>query len=247
MFKAFPYIDIHPLNTIQDPIDCKKVLICDESFKTGFTYSIYEAYLQRVLPRSPKFSVQTLFKHINSENVETLNPPIVASLFCVEEDNHIKINENIRQVYDFDIKIKSDWDCLKKDFIKYTNMNGSVDLTCVISSTPLAWAAAQHFAEQIISECGIQPVFIFSPSPEGRVLELLTSFLLKLKNISVSFRKESINESFNVLIDLTCVTGFTALSHWELFQDIRKSDSKRLESDFNLIDQRQLFFPGNDN
>ena len=228
MFKAFPYVSTHP-NHEDDPNDqLKKIIICDESVKTGFSYSIYEVYIKRHLPNIQEFSIYTLFDHRNYIKLDTLLRPNTLSLFQVKNIHDIYAIMPPVKLMKPRMKITWTKDEFKENLIRYLAVNGRCDFTWLIASTPLSLAIARWFADQILSKCHHGNVFLFSPSQEGRVLAMLTAFWLKMDGIAVYFRIECVNdEMFRVLIDLTEVTGFTADCNWRLEKDDRKADPKR--------------------
>jgi len=227
-------VSTHPNHKDNPNNQLKKIIICDESAKTGFSYSIYEVYIKRHLPNIQEFSIYTLFDHRNYIKLDTLLRPNILSLFQVE---------NIHDIYGImppvklmKPRMKITWakDEFKENLKEYLAVNGRYDFTWLIASTPLSLAIARWFADQILSKCHHGKVFLFSPSQEGRVLAMLTAFWLKMDGIAVYFRIECVDNVFRVLIDLTEVTGFTAYRNWGLARDIDGKDADLIKTDFNL-------------
>lgn len=235
MFKVYPYIALHPLHDKNGFADRQNILILDESVKTGFTFSIFESYLEREESPVENLRVVALFEHEKYQRIETLRSPDIIPLFRIRNNNDLKAQHDLKNPGIFDFNGGTDildkiTDCI--------NVNGRLDYTTVISETQSAMAVAVSFCERIlrkIKETGKNRVFLYSPSPEGRVLSLLTGLFLKLKNVSVSYQVEAYENSLTVLIDLTLVTGFTAAHHWNLYRDSKNSSSRNLESRFDLL------------
>lgn len=238
MFKAYPYIAMHPLH---DPKPLKAqggVLICDESVKTGFTFSIFEAYSQRFEVPAERFVVQSVFEHEWYIDVETLHQPKIYSLFQVRDpSSRISCSSNKLSIPEMDLNLDTSHELLRA-VRECICKNGEVDYTNVIADTKTAMGVACFFAREILAgRCREdQEVFLFSPSPEGRVLGLLTAFVLKLWGVPVSFDTQKREQCFRVLVDLSLVTGFTACFQWELTIDAAQPTScMELKQEFDRL------------
>jgi hypothetical protein len=220
MFKAFPYIAVHPLHDPKSLAAPGGLLICDESVKTGFTYSILEAYARRFKSKPDRFVVQSIFEHDWYQDVETLNQPKIYSLFHVQDHKHtITPAKSKLHVPDVQLRLSQSLESMHELDTEQANSHKQLDYTYLIADTHAAISTAYLMARDIAEMCKGRDVFLFSPSPEGRVLGLLTAFVLRLWDVPVSFDREKREECFRALVDLTRVTGFTADFQWELVID----------------------------
>jgi hypothetical protein len=230
MFKAFPYIAVHPLHDPESLAAPGGLLICDESVKTGFTYSILEAYARRFQLRPDRFVVQSIFEHDWYQDVETLNQPKIYSLFHVQDHKHTIIPTKSKlRMPDVQLVLNQSLESMQELDKKQANSHKQLDYTYLIADTHAALSTAYLMAQDIADRRKGRGIFLFSPSPEGRVLGLLTAFVLRLWDVPVTFDREKREECFKALVDLTRVTGFTADFQWELVTDspreLRAKDS----------------------
>jgi len=220
MFKVFPYMATHPIHEDEDDATRPDhVAICDESIKTGFTYSAYENYLKRHLPTVREFSIATLFAHENYVRVDTRHKPDIFALFKVRATHEIEGRLADLLLVRPEVALPRDWASFEKRLEASIKIGDRNDFTYMIADTGIALGISSRFAASIEEQARGRPVFIYSPSREGRVLAMLTGFWLRMRRTEISFRRERAEESYRVLIDLTRVTGFTASFHWELFTD----------------------------
>ncbi len=230
MFKMFPYIATHPLHEDRGT-SVSDILILDECIKTGFTFSCYETYITRELDIDkdriklyPLFDFTYYKKIIDSKyspfiklkrkNLENTN-------IIIDKINKTKIDKNIKlQINKFDTsKMHSLFDLCKCE-----EDDKKIDFYPLLTDSNFMWYIAYKFKSQIdalLKEKETNTTFIFSPSPEGKVLALLTSFLLKIdgRKVKLKYPNEHTpnNENSKIIkiaIDLSIDTGYTLASQW---------------------------------
>lgn len=257
LFKTKPYVATHPIHKETNE-DFHSIYIFDETYKTGFTYSLYEAYLSRNFHgKNLSTNLGVIFKFDEYSGSDIGNVLNVKSLFDLNSAK-IPINKS-----DVEFILKS----YKKELFlapKEINIeeligslvyetpqvidrqaggNGRLDFTFLLTNTDVVLAMCTRFKniiEQSIVKNGKKDVFLFSASPEGEVLSLFTGFLLRLSNVNVTFKSpdtELLQKTTKVAIDLTHNTGFSLASRWGIFSEGRfdKAQIDRLNSDFDLI------------
>jgi hypothetical protein len=162
--------------------------------------------------------------------VETLNQPKIYSLFHVQDHKHTIIPTKSKlRMPDVQLVLNQSLESMQELDKKQANSHKQLDYTYLIADTHAALSTAYLMAQDIADRRKGRGIFLFSPSPEGRVLGLLTAFVLRLWDVPVTFDREKREECFKALVDLTRVTGFTADFQWELVTDspreLRAKDS----------------------
>ncbi len=224
MFKAFPYIAIHPLHArVKDPdrVDIRKLIICDETVRTGFTYSIFEGYLANRMPKLNSVIILTLFEYLHYEKVETLRVPDLNSV-CVISDHQRFDLPATDQVSPLPLPQFGVAD--RREFVsrlsRLIRLDGRYDLTFLLSNSLFLFFVCGELADAVKEKAAGKDVFIFSPSAGGRLLAMITAFLLRLRGVRVHFTFDPAANWYRILIDLAFVTGFTASYYWSVFQNL---------------------------
>ena len=219
MFKAFPYIHIHPLHQDSMKNTGGRALVFDESVKTRFTYSLFKAFIDRNAFHSfDSYEIFTLFAHQEYLPVETYKRPWVQALMQVDQGG-IKYTRPAHAP----APICLDWQAsdlvrkapeIRDALVVHCDGIKRYDLTYLMANTRSALAVAEYVAQMIIEE-GHDRVFLFAPSAVGRVLSLCVGYVLKREKINVVYDVKNRNECHKVLIDMSFVTGFTAKHEWK--------------------------------
>ncbi len=257
MFKSIPFVSMYPrVRDIDGNI--MRAIIFDESIKTGYTYSLFDAHLQNLFGREVETITYPLFNFVTYEKVVASNVEslcIVKNLYDYPHEYIADISVsplfNPIEIKKIDIEIVSGEeekrDILNKiiDVVKYKKEGEHrIDLTLILTNTKATLFIAKLFANKIKESYKGKKVFIFSPSSEGQVIALWTAFLLKLQDIDVylnidTIKKNNIKEEnlFKVAIDISLDTGFTLAYRWcmENNKPFKVEDIKDKISWFDLI------------
>ena len=247
LFQPFPYILFQPDHKgwTSDALQSGRVVVCDESVKTGFTFSILEAHLRRVRRTLPcVLEVWSLFRHMDYQPVETKMTPVIRPLFAVNDkilhllsSREFSDDAEPRQVQKWPLDIVGK----KKltEYLKTQQKNTDADrfdYTRIIADTRATFSLAFYFSQQIVEKRPKKdyPVFLFAPSACGRVLALATAYFLRCLNNGLNVRfvnsperakkAENAGSRNTFLVDLTLVTGFTAEHSWRMLTDRKCTD-----------------------
>jgi hypothetical protein len=260
LFQAFPYIAFQPEHNGWMPGDLQsgRVVVCDESVKTGFTFSILEAHIRRVRRTMPKaLEIWSLFRHRDYLPVETKSTPLIRPLFTVDDRimhpvipfREFEDDESLRQVHCWPQDKGGNATKGPDDFLKKpqtTSGPDRFDYTRIIADTRATLSLAYHFSQQIVQKKpdNSHPVFLFAPSACGRVLALATGYFLRRSDDNLKLRfvnslerakkAELAGPDNTFLVDLTRVTGFTAKHGWRMLTDRRCDDP---------VDIDQIMYP----
>jgi hypothetical protein len=210
----------HDIDSRQDdPVKPIKLVTFDESIKTGYTLSSFEAYVKRYYHPETQISTYTLFD-FNFERVHGLRSKI-NSLFVKEKHGaDLSLNRRISSGAEHFVSLS--WEIsadsiIQAKVIDLIKNNNRIDLIFLLCNTPFILSLCRKFANDIehyIKNDRNVPILLFSPSKEGRVLMLITSLLLNLDGFKIKLTEKSLREFiykegfFRVSIDLSMTTGF---------------------------------------
>lgn len=237
MFKVFPYVTLHP---IVKNLEIGKIIVTDESIKTGFSYSLFKTYLTKsISPKLPTLYVHpflffTDYKRVITE--EYIKPLISISL----EKEEIDIPYKKLEIQYISVNFTQSKESIKKEIEEnlFRGNQKRLDLSPYISGQKTILLFSKLFAERIKEKCNKKDVLIFSPSPKGRVLALWTAYLLKSDGINVYFDTNVLNENkeiCKIAIDSSTDTGFTLAHRW--YSKINKKfDADKIRDIINEFD-----------
>ncbi len=263
LFKTKPYVATHPIHIDQPKIDFKNIIVFDECFKTGFTYSLYESYLVRNLYYS-NVSIYgySLFDFTYYKRIEFRKHPSLHSLVQLN-NNYLPLNfDELNLIERFVLNNLES----SLQFMQLSNMNElisklqytrkinqsagiesydikSVDLTFLLTNTHLVFSICFKFAsyinERIKNKGEKLTINLFTPSDDGQLLAIITALLLKLLyKFDVKFNElENFGSYFNVAIDLSFVTGFSLAYSYSIkkYGSYNPSNFNQLLKDFDAI------------
>ncbi len=268
LFKTKPYVATHPIHEEDTKkIFTSKILLFDESIKTAFTYSLYESYLKRNLfTHNHAIKLYSLFDFTKYKKIIKLD---YTSLYQLDKDL-FPINRNILEVLtkttnklNFSLDqisrtSKEQMNIIIKEIAHKFKKDHKFDFTYLLTNSFVSWQIAYLFAEKILNYLSVstqnvstqnvstKKIYIFSPSGEGEILSLLTTFILKLLNsdLKICFldKGEVINwplsqDDYLIAIDLSLITGFSLAYNWSIAKEGKYSPSQKINllSDFHLI------------
>ncbi len=235
MFKTFPYVSTHPIHSESDNLDFDTILICDESIKTGFTYSIYEGYLFRNCNKEVKTILYALFDFSYYKKLDTKQKNFNAL---------VELNENFSPFKSSIIVEMDKTIAIKKidieKIIDSATRDEGLDVTLIMTNSQVLFFICDRFKfiiKEMMTDKNKDSVLLFSPSPEGRVLALITSLLIKLDGGKVIFSSKSNASYLNVAIDISIDTGFTLAYESRMHQNasFRKEDIRSYLNTFDKI------------
>ena len=228
LFRCKPYVATHPIHR-DGEIDFHRIILFDESFKTGFTHSLYESYLVRNLPSA---SISTylycLFDFLFYDKI-TLSSHCSFSSLVKLNDNFIPVNKD---ELDFLITVNHEdhidlpdveelsMEEVISELMKHSSDHGRLDLTMLLSKTKILFCLCNRFKELIIKHnYDNKQVLIISPSADGEILALVTAFLLKMDGRDVAFYRDIASltgDKMIVAVDLIIETGFSLAYYWAM-------------------------------
>lgn len=202
--QPFPFVDLHP-DYLQNNLDNKKILIFDDSIKTGFTFSIFESvYFRQTKKQLKKYELLSLYY---DDNLHDLTAKIDKKYIL---DSTIKdittIDENFDIEYDKKENVISN---IKKMLEIHSD---KIDFSYFLSKKYFAFNISKIFADEIekeFKESEKDKIYLNSPSYEANPLIYLVAYILKSKQLSITFNQKNIDKSFNCFIDFTTHTFYT--------------------------------------
>lgn len=227
LFKSKPYVATNPIHQDKNNNSFNKIIVFDECFKTGFTYSLYESYITRNLYKSYlSASLYSLFDYTYYDKLRFKDSVNFHSLiklndinFPINYDEYDQLSKNINIYNDVEFKIINNNITDKLvDIIKYKdNDSEKMDLTFFLADTKVLFSICSLFANKILNMVnGLKSntIFISTASSDGEILTIVTAFLIKLKNIDdikikFGIDKNNCEDAVNVAIDLSFVSGFS--------------------------------------
>lgn len=228
LFKTKPYVAIHPIHSTHGK-NIKTILAFDESYKTGFTHSLYESYITRNMPLvRVNTTLCTLFKFNTYSGIpvgsntkissaielnDKLIPVNISDILFIARSEYPPIEYQIK-----DVKSEEIIDAIREA----TLSNGRLDLTFILSNTPALLYFCNKFTNIITSKLRKEKsIFLFSPSPDGEILCLFTQYILKTKGYHAitSANEFEFCNSQKVAMDLSVDTGFSLNYRWWVTQN----------------------------
>ncbi len=226
LFSARPYVATHPLHSDDNPSTFNRVLLFDESVKTGFTYTLYESYVQRNISNpSLKVLLLTLFDFCYYDRMLLNNHDSYDSLYKVEESLAVTPKSDSRLKSSDDcFNYRFDYKHVEKIFKSLAADDDDVDLVYVLSDTDSLLSVCSDFADLIDDSLvdKSKKIVLFSPSENGDVLAMMTAFLLKSRGRKISliydgdWQDGGRDECHIVGVDLSINTGFSMDYRWSI-------------------------------
>lgn len=227
LFSTRPYVATFPMHKENDCVNYDRVVLFDESLKTGFTYTLYESYILRNLNKcGVKVSLYTIFDFSYYKRISDTDSCLFESVFDV--NRHLKVSK--KNYFNF-VDAPKDFNYLSftykpiNDIIKsIRNKDKELDLYYLLSDTDSVFSVCSDFCDIIQEKCydAKKKVAIFSPSESGDVLAMFTALMLKIKGREIVFLQKSNvkslskNEAYFISIDLTFTSGFSVDYTWSI-------------------------------
>ncbi|MCL4400572.1 hypothetical protein M1316_01180 [Candidatus Parvarchaeota archaeon] len=256
-FQLYPYVAIEPRHTHpnlprydNELCDIKsnnnlRILIIDESIKTGFSLSALESYIEHSMfhIKEKESHVHALIDFKKYPKLPDLKSKLYSCL--VEQEGRFFLTTSVS-------KAKSMYwpnpitDNMLEDAINALKEGERLNLSYLIADTRFVLGLCRKFAEDIErviknNKNKTKRVLLFSPSNEGRILMFMTAFLLKMDDIDVGLTKQSWKEwreknNLKVSIDLSENTGFTLAKELSYALDIPLVlESESVTSDYDDV------------
>ena len=253
LFSARPYVTTHPIHKDEMSVSFNRVVLFDESLKTGFTYTLYESYVLRNIRRSTlKVFLFTIFDFFYYDRVAGIDADFFNSLYRV--DKSLVVEPIKRSFDDYNEGNQGGKVYAHKkisDVVRSLGLNSKgneIDLVYLMSDTDSVFSICSEFRDIVMRKCPdkTKKIELFSPSENGEVLAMMTGLLLRLKGYSVKFLYNNIqvnrSSSYYVSIDLSITTGFSVDYRWSILSekeylcDLSGEDYfEKLEKDLDVV------------
>ena len=270
LFNTRPYVATHPIHD-DHAGDCKrnveKIILFDESVKTGYTYSLYDLYMLRNMnDHDADVFFYTIFDFLDYKKVERLITKKYTSVIKYKKDEKISIPEqehltNTTSTYCKDgitYERKNIIDIIDNILTQQTTKNNAidkpkrVDLSFLLCDTDTLFTICDDFANQIHEKApNDRPVVLFAPLFNASILASITSFILKIKyELKAKIISEgnhlnsSTNNSYLVGIDLSLVSGFTMIYNWKVKQHKKFNTNENIDEGLKEFDLICIVFNG---
>ncbi|MDR3089694.1 MAG: hypothetical protein LBU39_07750 [Desulfobulbaceae bacterium] len=239
-FKGKPYCAIQPRHEhfANDEPSPPQLCIFDDCIRTGFTLSLYRAFSMRNAEEDKTLWFFPLFEYeyFRKYRIQEGNLTKDIHPFCIIPENktestqwkyyHRDLKEEIPvpTVFSYNRIERADVRRLI-EAIKYRKDEEkekatTIDLSYLLSNTEVLFAISDLFREQIercVNNTGKQICNIITASSEGKLLALVTGFLVKISSnnrIKVRFAKsheelQGEKEYLQIAVDLSVRTGFS--------------------------------------
>lgn len=262
LFKSFPYVATHPIHASTGGGDRRRMLICDETIKTGFTLGLYEAWLARSGHIGDGVRAHPLIVVDGYERIPDLSSEVAAPVLRIRRGEsgvqlwQTSVVDPQRGVSWPDALSRNDLDELSQS--PSITEKGYADWTYLLTDTRLVCAVARMFAEEIVRRVGERKattgrrpdVALYSPSGHGRILKLMLALRLKLDGETVILDKTEWRRRHRwcdggtlfVPVDMTLNTGTTLRYRMADFigePDLSEKDFGRLQQDALVLYRRQ--------
>lgn len=257
LFKIFPHLEIEPVHKHTILYRLPRILVIDESIKTGYSLQCLLAYLNRRNIALRNITFTSLWQLRDYPVIRELPRKEwnlkVLSAFSIEKQRLIKqpflLKNRISSIdissfnvadFDFDKKFSS-IDGIFKGW-------GYWDMTYLIGATPFVVKIVDYWINNLLKNYSqYDKFYLFSPSMEGRVLMLMLSFFLKLKGKEVYLSSEAWKnlvipgnyreeDNVKVLVDLSYHSGWTATSNFANHIDVSLPKARVLLEENNFFD-----------
>lgn len=251
LFNTKPYVATHPIHTDDNIGGIYRIILIDDSIKTGFTYSLYDSYLKRnaVGDGLGRMSVKlfALFDYNYYKRLRVITKNDYYGL--------LNLDKNFGEIRVRDDKKISDkcWGGFKYIFKDVNEIlkaikdkDGAVDLSFFLTDTDAFLSICFSFIVEIIKRCEEnkrKKIVLYSPTPNGEVILLMCIFLLKTvygKTFEVAGPSyEKAEGDYLVALDLSLVTGFSIMYNWSLMKEINyemnEDDMEQIKTVFDMV------------
>jgi len=263
LFNVKPYVATHPIhddNSLENE-DIDEIVLFDESIKTGYTFSLYNLYLQRNMKYySDKVFMISLFDYDEYQKVPNLKKSGYNSIYTFKKsESEINLHKNLAldkiSKRNIEQKYVDALICYEKkdvsniiDKILIDSKNKKrVDLSFLLTDTDSVFTICDKFSSVIIEKIQKSErneVQLFAPLLNAEILAFVTALILKIKHgvnvhvFSGSICSEIKHESFLVGIDLSFSSGFTMAYNWMTSKSKKISFDQKWRdclNDFDLI------------
>lgn len=234
LFNTKPYVATHPIHKDERWRGVKKIILIDDSIKTGFTYSLYESYVKRNAVDGKDGMVINLFSLFNYsyyKRLEVISQNNYACLWKIRKSQVNNDHLNCDWDYSTENKMSDLWktvNYIEKDFDAILDAiedkEKEVDLSFFLTNTDLLLTICVKFIDEILERRNKdnkeKKIFLYSPTSNGYVIMMMCLFLLRFvygENVGIvdAGIKKSEN-NFLVVIDLSFVSGFTIMYNWSI-------------------------------
>ena len=219
LFKAFPFMDFHPIYLKDKIRDYKNFIIFDDTIRTGFTFSLLKNTFFRAIKEELKnYNLVVISKSKYMQEYFDYNMKFFANHYCDKiQPFGYKVNVDFKQF------VYEDVSSIIKSIVG--DIQNKIDYTIFLSNTRLAFSIAYDIAEKIIKSSKNNKkiaLFFTSSSSSSKTLTLLVAYILRYKkcNVVIDCFKEGY---FKVVIDLTIKTRYT-LDRFMALKNLKDED-----------------------
>ncbi|MCG8377537.1 MAG: hypothetical protein MI702_13760 [Chlorobiales bacterium] len=233
LFCTRPYVATLPIHREDDCYNIDRVILFDESLKTGFTYTLYESYIMRNLSDCGiKVSLYTIFDFSYYKRIADTSKLLFESVFNVNEKLKVSKKEYFQKSHDPENldKISFTYKGIDEIIESIRAESGEIDLFYLMSDTDSILSVCKDFCDIICRESGDkQKIALFSASESGDVLTMFVALMLKIEKKDIVFIEKSnikrvLNEkAYVVFIDMTITSGFSADYTWRIMNEKKYS------------------------
>lgn len=251
LFNTKPYVATHPIHRDDDVDGIYKIVLIDDSIKTGFTYSLYDSYLKRnaVGGGLGKMSVKlfTLFDYKYYKRLRVITKNDYYGLLNLDKDlDVIKVRNDKRSVDAYELGFEYLFKDVNDILEVIKDPDREVDLSFFLADTDSFLSICFSFLDEINKRCEEKKrnrIVLYSPTPNGEVILLMCAFLLKTVYGKVfevaSASYEKFFDDYLVALDLSLVTGFSIMYNWSLMKEVdyemNEDDMEQMKNVFDMV------------
>lgn len=251
LFNTKPYVATHPIHTDDNIDGIYKIVLIDDSIKTGFTYSLYDSYLKRnaVSDGLGRMSVKlfALFDYKYYERLRVITNNDYYGLLGLRRDyGVIKVRDDKEMSDNYQYGFKYKFKDVNEILNAIKDKEGAVDLSFFLTDTDALLSICFSFINEIadrLKKKQRKKIVLYSPTPNGEVILLMCAFLLKtvynetFEVAGVSYNKSE--EDYLVALDLSLVTGFSIMYNWSLMKEVdyemNEDDMEQMKTVFDMV------------
>jgi hypothetical protein len=247
-FSVKPYVATHPIHTDNKNDRDKRIILIDDSIKTGFTYSLYRTYIKRnKCDHNYNIHLYSLFNYNYFTRLQGISRVDYMSLFDIFGPRQsVTLNSRISYYSDVITEVKYK-NINIEDFVMAVCSDGEVDLSYLLANTDVLLSISFKFIKDINEGKKVlkrDRIVLYSPSTNGYVILMMCAFICKVVYghdiiIAGPFFEKDESRDLLVAIDISMISGFSLMYNWKVMTKGRyvKGDNEEscIEGEFDLV------------